>query len=323
MKNQSQILCLKIDEPITGRWDAYLAKHLPEKSRSYIQKLIKEGYLTVDGIPYTDTRTPPEVGKEVILIEEISTQDKIQPQNIPLDILYQDDDIIVFNKPAGLVVHAGAGQHEATLVNALLYHCEGKLSAINGIERMGIVHRLDKDTSGVMIAAKSDKAYHGLRQQFDDHSINRVYEGFIWGLPLTMEGSIDKPIARHLSNRQKMCVRDNGRPARTDYKVLKAFEKGKICHAEFTLYTGRTHQIRVHLSSLGHPLVGDTTYGKDSRKLETLKGSDAKEAIKSLNRQALHAKTLGFIHPVTEEAMSFTHPWPEDLEQIYKELDKK
>ncbi|MBN1784045.1 MAG: RluA family pseudouridine synthase, partial [Alphaproteobacteria bacterium] len=320
MKKYSQILSLKINEPIAGRWDAYLAKHFPEKSRSYIQKLIKEGHLTVDGTPYTETRMSPALGAEVILVEEITTQDKIQPQKIPLDILFEDDDIIVFNKPAGLVVHAGAGQHEKTLVNGLLYHCKRKLSAINGVERMGIVHRLDKDTSGVMIAAKSDKAYHSLRSQFDDHSITRKYEGLIWGLPLTMEGSIEKPIARHISNRQKMCVRDNGRPARTDYQVLKAFDKGKICHVEFSLYTGRTHQIRVHLSSLGHPLIGDVIYGKDARKLESIKSSEVKDLIKGLGRQALHAKTLGFIHPTTGEEMTFTHPWPEDLEKIYKTL---
>ncbi len=323
MKKFSPILSLKINEPIEERWDTYLSKIIPQKSRSYIQKLIKEGLLKVDGKSYFNLRTAPPVGSTVELIEEIKTQNRIIPQDIPLEIIFEDTDIIVFNKPAGLVVHAGAGYHEKTLVNALLFHCKGKLSAINGVERMGIVHRLDKDTSGVMISAKTDLAYHGLRKQFDDHSITRIYEGLIWGTPLKMEDTIEKPIARHIKHRQKMCVRDNGKNAKTTYKVLKLYEKGKIAHSQFTLFTGKTHQIRVHMQNLGYPLIGDSLYGKDSRNLEKIQSSKIKEAIKSLKRQALHAKTLGFFHPRTREKMIFNHSLPNDIQKIIDLIDKK
>ncbi len=316
MKKISLILSMKINEPIKGRWDSFLAKKLSEKSRSYLQKLIKNSLLLVDKKPCLELRTSPKIGSSIELFEEIKELSKIKEQEIPLEILFEDNDIIVFNKPAGLVVHAGAGQHEKTLVNGLLYHCKGKLSAINGIERMGIVHRLDKDTSGIMISAKTDLAYHGLRKQFDDHSISRVYEGLIWGMPLKVEDEINKPIARHIRHRQKMCVRDSGRHAKTIYKVLETFEKGLISHAEFTLHTGRTHQIRVHMQNLGYPLIGDSIYGKDSRNLEKIKSDELKTAIKSLGRQALHAKILGFIHPITKEKMHFENKTPKDIQTI-------
>ena len=182
--------------------------------------------------------------------------------------------------------------------------------------RPGIVHRLDKETSGVMIAAKSDRAYHSLRSQFDDHSITRKYIGFVWNMPLKLEDTIEKPLGRHQHHRQKMTVKTGGKPARTDYKVLETFEENKISLVEFTLYTGRTHQIRVHMQAIGCPIIGDKIYGKDMRMLERIKNRDASEAIKNLTRHQLHAKTLGFIHPVSGEEILLESDMPEDMKNL-------
>ncbi|MBN2676372.1 MAG: RluA family pseudouridine synthase [Alphaproteobacteria bacterium] len=318
--NRSSLLSLTLNEIPEGRFDAFLASQIEGKSRSFIQKLIQEGYLLVDGQPYTHVRHFPEIGSEITLSEPEPIETKATPQNIPLTIYFEDKDVIVFEKPAGLVVHAGAGSHEHTLVNALLHHCKGQLSAINGVMRPGIVHRLDKETSGIMIAAKSDRAYHSLRKQFDDHSITRQYLGFVWNMPLQLEGTIEKPLGRHAHHRQKMTIKTGGKPARTDYEVLETFENNKISLVEFTLHTGRTHQIRVHMQNLGCPIIGDKVYGKDARMLETIKNSEAKEIIKNLSRHQLHAEHLGFIHPVSEQEMSFDSDLPEDMQELYENI---
>ena len=280
-------------------------------TRSAAQKLIEGGYVTVNGqirsknyrvLPsdVVETEYPPPV------------PDKALPENIPLDIVYEDNDLIVVNKPKGMVVHPAAGNYSGTLVNALLYHCGEGLSGIGGVIRPGIVHRIDKDTAGLLVVAKNDAAHTALAAQLKEHKAERVYNALVVGNLKDDEGTVNKPLARHPSDRKKMACVAGGREAVTHYKVLCRYKGFTFC--EMRLETGRTHQIRVHMASLGHPLAGDTVYGAGASRFE-------KNNRELFSGQALFAKSLGFVHPVTGKHMFFDLPLPDWFCTILKKLE--
>ena len=286
------------------RLDVFLVRNIPDVSRSYAQRLLASGQVTVDGT-VRKANYKLRGGEEIVCtmppVEEVS----IEPENIPLDILYEDADIIVINKRRGMVVHPAAGVYTGTLVNALLYHCHD-LSGINGALRPGIVHRLDKDTSGVMVAAKNDMAHHYLARQIRDKEAQRAYRAIVHGNIVPRAGIITGDIGRHPTDRKKMAiVRDSGKPATTHFEVLERF--GDYTYVACRLETGRTHQIRVHMTSIGHPLVGDTKY-------------TAKKHPFAIQGQALHSFSLSLTHPRTGAAMTFTAPIPADMEEILHTL---
>lgn len=249
-----------------------------------------------------------------------------QPENIPLDIVYEDDDLLVINKPVGMVVHPAVGNHTGTLVNALLYHCGDTLSGINGVKRPGIVHRLDKDTSGLMMVAKNDFAHHALSEQLQDRSLSRVYLALVLGVPFPHKGRVETMIGRHQSNRLKMAVHSNaGRDAATNYSVAEIF-RDALSLIECRLETGRTHQIRVHMEHIGVPLIGDALYGAQTTKLTSkLKKADYEDEViakvLAFPHQALHAVEISFIHPRTEEEMHFESDLPDDMAELIALLD--
>lgn len=289
------------------RIDKYLSENIPDKSRSYIQKLIKDEAVFADLRP-VKSNYKVSLGQriQVRLPEPVSLD--IRPENIPLDIVYEDNDVLLINKPKNMVVHPSAGHESHTVVNAVMYHCQNHLSSINGIMRPGIVHRIDKDTTGVIVICKNDAAHHCLADQLKAHSITRKYHAVVYNNFSEDEGTIEGPIGRSPNNRKKMAVNyKNGRPAVTHYKVLERF--GKYTYIECTLETGRTHQIRVHMASTGHPLLGDTVYGPA-------------KAEYGLSGQTLHAKVLGFIHPSTGQYMEFEAPLPDYFEALLEKLRK-
>ncbi|MGI5892210.1 MAG: RluA family pseudouridine synthase [Bacillota bacterium] len=295
-----------IVEAAAKRIDAYLADCLKELSRARIQSLLKSGLIKVDGKIVKPSHEL--LGGEIISLTIPSDKPlDIQAQEIDLDIIYEDSDIIVVNKPQGMVVHPAAGHYQNTLVNALLHHCQD-LSGINGVIRPGIVHRIDKDTSGILVAAKNDAAHLGLSAQWKGHQIKRIYHTILHGVIAEPAGIIDAPIGRHPQQRKKMAVLpQKGRLAITHYKVLERFKQ--FTYAEIQLETGRTHQIRVHMSYLGHPVVGDPLYGPKKARIH-LKG------------QLLHAKVLGFKHPTSGQWMEFTSDLPDYFSRLLKELRK-
>lgn len=298
--------CFTITEELEGeRIDKCLSMLIDSLSRTFIQKLIKEEGVSVGGKPVkTNYRVKSE--DEVVFELPDSVEPDIEPENIPLEILYEDSDVIVVNKPKGMVVHPAAGHYSGTLVNALLYHCKGSLSGINGVMRPGIVHRIDKDTTGSVIACKNDAAHECIAAQLKEHSIKRVYHAIVVGELKEETGTIDKPIGRHPTERKKMAVNEkNGKNAVTHYRVLKRL-KG-YTYVECCLETGRTHQIRVHMASIGHPLLGDEVYGS------------AKSPF-SLQGQTLHAKTLGFLHPRSGEYVETDAPLPEYFLKLLEKL---
>ena len=285
-----------------NRIDKYISSQFPDFSRSYIQKIIKDGKVFVNDKTIKASYKVTEGDNIYLEIPKLSIPDII-PENIPLDILHEDDDVIIVNKPKGMVVHPSAGHYTGTLVNALLYHCKDNLSGINGIMRPGIVHRIDMDTTGALIVCKNNYSHNFIAEQLKVHSITRKYEGIVHGNVKEDSGRIEAPIGRHPNNRLKMAVNyQNGKEAVTNYRVLKRFDG--YTYMEFQLETGRTHQIRVHLSSIHHPLLGDTVYGP------------AKVGIKHLQGQTLHAKTIGFNHPTTKEYVEFTAPLPEYFTEL-------
>ena len=289
------------------RIDKFLNEQMADISRSYIQKLIKDDLVTVDLRPVKANYKVKEGDRvEVTFPEPVSLD--IEPENIPLDIIYEDEDVLLVNKPKDMVVHPSAGHMDGTLVNALLYHCKDSLSSINGVMRPGIVHRIDKDTTGLLIICKNDKAHNCIAEQLKVHSITRRYHAIVWNNLSEDEGKIDAPIGRHPIDRKRMAVNyKNGKSAVTHYKVLERF--GKYTYIECTLETGRTHQIRVHMTSIGHPLIGDTVYGSDRQPFKT-------------QGQVLHAKVFGFVHPTTGKYMEFETPLPEYFEAILEKLRK-
>ena len=294
-----------IDEEHAGlRADSVLSVLMEDVSRSYIQKLIEGGSVTVDGKPMVSKKEKLRAGAEVVLDLPEPAPCEAVPEDIPLDIVYEDDDLIVVNKPKGMVVHPAAGTLSGTLVNALLFHCSC-LSSINGVQRPGIVHRIDKDTSGLLVCAKSDAAHRGLSEQLAEHSVTRRYRAVVFGRLRDDSGRIDAPIGRDPKNRLRMAVVPGGKNAVTNYRVL-TYMNG-FTEIEARLETGRTHQIRVHMTSIGHPLLGDTVYGP------------AKQPYK-LNGQMLHAGILGFVHPVTGQYMEFEAEPPEEYLTTLKKL---
>lgn len=290
------------------RLDQYIAGRCMDLSRSYIQKLIKESRVTINKNIQTKTKTAVQESDIVNVSLPDPKKLEIKPQDIPLDILYEDNDVLVVNKPKGMVVHPAPGHYEDTLVNAVLYHCRDNLSGINGVLRPGIVHRIDKDTTGALIVCKNDKAHQKIADQLRAHTITRSYRAIVYNNFSEDEGMINAPIGRHPTNRKKRMVTEkNSKEAITHYKVLDHLNH-KFNYIECRLETGRTHQIRVHMSHIGHPLLGDEVYGPANSKFKNLQG------------QTLHAATLGFIHPTTEEYMEFSAPLPDYFEKLLKTL---
>lgn len=304
-----------------ARLDKWLAEAVPEVSRSRLKALIVDGAVTVAGTPQRDPAYRLRAGQAVRLNVPAAVDATPAAQGMDLHILYEDEHLIVLNKPVGLVVHPAPGNLDKTLVNALLAHCGESLAGIGGVRRPGIVHRIDKDTSGLLVAAKTDAAHAGLSLQFAAHTIERTYDALVWGVPHPAADQIIGAIGRSRHNRKKMAIlQRGGKAAETGYRTVTTF--GTIAaHVRCRLKTGRTHQIRVHMSSIGHPLIGDSTYGSNRRRSVRGVPSDLALALKAFARQALHATTLGFVHPVTGTAMTFECPPPEDFAELLEALE--
>jgi len=286
-------------------------------SRARIKKLILAGHLSLNDQPITNPSHKIRQGDVCRLSLPPVSEAKAQPQSITLDILHEDQDLLVVNKPSGMVVHPGAGNPDQTLVNALLHHCAGELSGIGGVLRPGIVHRIDKDTSGLLLVAKNDASHQHLAQQLADRNLKRSYYALIHGIPEKTKGCIDAPLGRSSANRKKIAIRPDGKRAVTHWMVERVWPPN-IAMIRCRLQTGRTHQIRVHLASISHPLVGDPLYGGRAR------GSPALRSIlkdQHFHRQALHAHSLGFVHPRSGQTLSFTAPLPDDLQCLITALN--
>lgn len=316
--NSSPFVTQKVTASEQGtRLDKFLVKSMLDLSRNQIIRTIEAGGVQrqSDGkiLKEPDYKVRLEEIFQVTIPEPVDAEPK--PQPIHLDILFEDTDLLVINKPAGLVVHPGAGNMDHTLVNALLAHCGTSLSGIGGVKRPGIVHRIDKDTSGILVVAKNDFAHVRLTEQFSKHTIERVYQAFVWGMLPEETGRIEGNIGRSDRNRQKMAiVMGKGKPAVTHYKRMAVYGGQTASQIQCVLETGRTHQIRVHLSSIGHPLIGDPVYGKNPKGIP--------DEIRLFPRQALHAAILGFIHPRTQEKLVFKAPLPEDMQHLLEALKK-
>lgn len=288
------------------RLDKYLSIIYPDMSRSFFQKLIKEQNIRVNDV-CQKANYRMKIDDMVAVTIPDATETTIVPEDIPLDILYEDDELLVVNKPKGMVVHPSAGHYSGTLVNAIMFHCNDSLSGINGQIRPGIVHRIDMDTTGSLIVCKNDESHIHIAEQIKVHSVNRIYEGIVYGNVKEDEGTVNAPIGRHPIERKKMAINEkNGKEAITHYKVLERF--GNYTYMQFKLETGRTHQIRVHMASIGHPLLGDSLY------------SSGRSPYKKLQGQTLHAKTIGFVHPKTDKYMEFSAPLPEYFEKLILQL---
>ncbi len=289
------------------RIDRFLGSRLEQVSRSYLQKLVKEGAVLVNGKPVKSSYKV-ENGDWIRLEIPDAVEPEIEAEEMDLDILYEDSDIILINKPKGMVVHPAAGHYSGTLVNGLMAHCKDELSGINGVMRPGIVHRIDMDTTGVLIVCKNDKAHNAIAEQLKVHSITRKYYAIVHGVLKENTGTVNAPIGRHPVDRKKMSINEKkGKEAVTHYRVLRRFRR--FTFVECQLETGRTHQIRVHMASIGHPLLGDQVYGP------------AKVPFSGLQGQTLHAGVLGIIHPSTGEYMEFTAPLPDYFEAVLKKLE--
>lgn len=288
------------------RLDKYLGEALPDYTRSFLQKQIDEGHILING-KNEPSRYKVKKGDLITVAIPEPKQVDIVAENIPIEIIYEDEDIIIINKEQDMVVHPAPGHYTGTLVNALLYHCKEGLSGINGEVRPGIVHRIDKDTSGILMIAKNDKAHLALSSLLKDHDITRKYHAIVYGKFKEKESTIEKPIGRSPKDRKKMAIVADGRYAKTHYKVLEEFDR--FSYIELTLFTGRTHQIRVHLASIGHPILGDPIYGP----AKTMWG---------LDKQILHAKILGFNHPTTAEYVEFNSDLPSYFQTILDKLRK-
>jgi len=303
------------------RLDRVLAVRQPELSRSRLKALILAGSVTAGGVAIRDPAYHVVAGDTITIDVPEAVAAEPAGEEIALDIVHEDDDIIVIDKPKGLVVHPAAGHETGTLVNALIAHCGASLSGIGGVKRPGIVHRLDKDTTGLMVVAKNDRAHKSLSEQFADHGrtgeMRRGYMAIVWGVPNRLRGTVDAPIDRHPFAREKMAVRDGGREAVTHWEILESFNgrDGKPVAALLAcqLETGRTHQIRVHLAHIGHPLLGDSVYGPHFKTKASHLGSQSRTALNALGRQALHAYLLALEHPKTGEILHWESPLPEDL----------
>lgn len=309
MENET-IYKVKIEEHQQGtRMDLVLSSALPETSRSFLQKLINEGAVSVDGKVCKSKKQKVEAGQEITIVIPEPKQLSVEPEDIPLEIIYEDADVLVVNKPKGMVVHPAVGNYTGTLVNAVMYHCGDSLSSINGVIRPGIVHRIDKDTSGLLMIAKNDAAHNSLAAQLAEHSITRAYQAIVYNNFNDDEGTVDAPIGRDPKNRLRQAVtHQNSKRAVTHYKVLERF--GKFTLIEARLETGRTHQIRVHMSHIKHPLLGDFVYGPEKNPY-------------GVSGQMLHAKVLGFVHPSTGEYMEFESELPEEFQRVLEKMRNK
>jgi 23S rRNA pseudouridine1911/1915/1917 synthase len=314
MASRTAVITVEASQP-EGRLDAYLATQFPAVSRGAIQRLIDEGHIKVDGRVVKPTHHP-RAGEQVEVHWPEARPAESQPEEMPLDILFEDKDILVLNKPPGLVVHPSAGHEEHTLVNALLHHCAGQLSGIGGVARPGIVHRLDKDTSGCLVVAKNDEAHIPLAEQFAGRNVEKIYDTIACGEFSRESGEIRAAIARHPSHRKRMAATTGeGREAWTSYKVIETLNWSALVEA--TLHTGRTHQIRVHFQHIGHPVAGDEIYGgRQNKRLVELTGYAAP-------RQMLHARKLAFQHPRKNKRLSFEAPLPDDFKAALKALRPK
>lgn len=301
-----------VEESQSGmRLDKFLTEIYPDQTRSFLQKLVKSGEIKVNGKPVIKAGFVVEGGDQVSASIPTPQAVEIEAENIPLDILYEDVDVLIVNKPKGMVVHPSAGHYSGTLVNAIMYHCADSLSGINGEIRPGIVHRIDMDTTGALIICKNDAAHVDIAEQIKEHTVTRRYRGIVCGVVKEDEGTIEGAIGRHPTQRKKMAINEkNGKPAITHYKVLQRF--AKYTYMEFRLETGRTHQIRVHMASIGHPLLGDELYGNPKNL-----------AMKGLQGQTLHAMVIGFVHPTTHEYMEFEAPLPEYFQNLLQKLPKQ
>jgi 23S rRNA pseudouridine1911/1915/1917 synthase len=303
-----------VEQSLPGRrLDVFLRDRFPAASRGALQRLIEEGHVRVNGRAVKPTHSP-RAGERVEVHWPEARPAEAQAEEMPLDILFEDPSLLVLNKPAGLVVHPAAGHEEHTLVNALLHHCAGQLSGIGGVARPGIVHRLDKETSGCLVVAKNDETHLALSKQFAERRVQKIYEAIICGQPAHDSGEIRAAIARHPTHRKRMAARDDdaGRAAHTSWRVLERLNSATLVAAQ--IHTGRTHQIRVHFQFLGHPVAGDTTYGaRQNGKLTELTGYRAPRVM-------LHAHELSFVHPGTERQLSFEAPLPEDFREALKFL---
>ena len=320
-------------EQTSARLDKFLAAVCPDQSRTRLKALIEAGHVTADGREIRDPAAKVHTGGRIMLTIPPPVPATPEGEHIALDIVYEDAHLLVLDKPAGLVVHPAGGHESGTLVNALIAHCGDTLSGIGGERRPGIVHRLDKDTSGLLVVAKSDKAHRGLARQFADHGrtgpLERAYRAFIWGVPARAHGTIHAAIGRSHRNREKMAVSrpGDGREAITHYDLIEVFTgvagKPLVSLVDCRLETGRTHQIRVHLTHIGHPLLGDALYGGSHKTKSVFLNAAAKDALVQLNRQALHAAVLGFEHPISSDSLRFESALPADLAALLSSLRAK
>jgi len=302
------------------RLDQFITRSVENASRTKVKSLIEAGGVTVNGRVVEKAGRLVLPGDTVVCTVPKPPPPEVRPEKIPLDILYEDDDILIVNKPAGMVTHPAYGNYTGTLVNALLYHTE-QLSSKRGEERPGILHRLDKDTSGLLAVAKNDRAHQLIARQFADHSIEREYQAIVWGSMKQSQGTVEAPLARHTSDRKKMAVVEGGKHAVTHYEVLEDLTYFSLLRLQ--LQTGRTHQIRVHLTSIRHPLFGDPTYGGRRIHYGNVTGrykAFINEMLAAMPRQALHARTLGFIHPATGEKVRFSSELPDDMQDLLRNI---
>jgi 23S rRNA pseudouridine1911/1915/1917 synthase len=327
MKTPYRLAIVATETEAGERLDRILSQRFDDVSRARFQRLIAEGHVRVNGETIVEPRHRVKPGTEITASFPPAGDAVPEAEAIALDVVYEDSHLIVIDKPAGLVVHPSAGHQSGTLVNALIAHCGDSLSGIGGVRRPGIVHRLDKDTSGLLVVAKTDEAHQGLAKLFSTHgrdgSLERLYQAIVWGKPPRSRGVIEAPIDRASANRQKMAVVRSGRPAITHYKILRTFpQPGDPTLIECRLETGRTHQIRVHLSHLGHPVLGDPAYGKGFSASVKRLSQPAQQAIEILGRQALHAGVLGFQHPISGEFLRFESPLPLDIRVLIDALSE-
>ena len=328
MNKSLQIAFTVAHDVQTDRLDRWLANQistdatLPELSRSRLKNLILDGQVILNGKIFNDPSTQLRGGETITLTLPPPVATTPKPENIPLDVLFEDEHLIVINKPAGIVTHPAPGSPDGTLVNALLAHCGESLTGIGGEKRPGIVHRLDKDTSGVMMAAKTEKAHHRLTEMFAAHDLERVYTALVWGVPTMRKQTIDAPIARHRRERKKMCVHEKGRHAITHLDFIRTLPP-LASLAKCQLETGRTHQIRVHTAHIGHGIIGDPSYGRPMRagQMPDQLLRSALGELRSFPRQALHASLLGFDHPITKEEMRFETDMPQDMQDLVNNLE--